>query len=1139
MPRRTLTPATPVPTAPLTAPPRDISVLAQSDPQWASNLLLLRRQWKWASFSQFFYTFAPLLSMPDVSLTDVEDDLARSTAIFLPRIMHRLLYTLTQDRKITIDNWQTSLRKQYVRRDPDANPIGPEPKLPSRDSSWEPSTPVERDNDVDASATPAAELMNATGPSQDANAATDDLQESVERLGQEETLFEPKSEPKEDPASMKKEDTVERVAKDELEESKDWLELPMLAKLDSLHLLTEWQFQHPQRLRSIMKNDDEGANWRIEPVGYDAKTCAYWLIGREFSFYFNSYLSDLISYSADRLWIQRVPPKPPKSKNLKRKRTAAAGGSKASARASSSKIAPVPESDEESDVPTPSKRKRVQANGRSTRTRSQVASAPAEPTTGKSTRAAKVQANKKLDAQAKELAEFQRQAAALANAKAKATSNSTPRASKQAQASPSRRGVVGTRASARLKGSGGRPSSEQEDEWQQVPEEWLKETIEPELKSRDVSKGKGKGKDSDNEAEELDAEQMMLRKAGLEGDSSSELTELSEDEDKHMDVDKGSSEAPQPPARTNGTKTGSRKSVRSTRSAAVATTIETNTIPNRSKTEQESPEDTLDDAPLIPKDFIEWEAICVTLYEWEHIAERFEKATHYLEKALYKVLSQSIVPAVTAELKEAERRRRLEEAIVHRKRSSRIAIKESEKEEARAAAKKKAEEDEKTARARRQEARMKKEEAERERREQAREQRRIEREEREARAQAKADRADQSIDAGVTNLYPSSTDVEFGGPESTATPVANGTHSTGSVQSSRVVTPSGVRTPDWILDCEICLKHGVNIDDGLPMVCCGMCGKWQHITCHDLADQRAGRPRRNWDVQQFYCLHCRPRASNGRTYTAPQQQPYAATQQYSWQQGSSAVHPQKAAPSVAPDPYIQSTSDVRFFPRQPVENGMGYSQQQRYPPTTASSPSPSAYSRAQHSVPLTFAHYQPEQRGFQRASQTSPVQAPPVWSNGYPSADSMNARSQPVQFVSQYPQGNTVYANGRMPSAYQSQSVPQLQAYGTSYDSTQLRPNSRWPASNGYHSQAPAGSAVQVAAESLATMHEGGGNRYAAAGWSQSQSPYAQQQRQPQSQHPYMQNQPNGDALTNHGYGAMRGGQHLPAGSTPAYRFPS
>jgi hypothetical protein len=82
----------------------------------------------------------------------------------------------------------------------------------------------------------------------------------------------------------------------------------MLVKLDSIHLLMEWQFQNPQRLRTIMKNDDETALWvslhylstrlsdhvhllayicdcaelfpqRIEPIGYDGKRNAYWLIG--------------------------------------------------------------------------------------------------------------------------------------------------------------------------------------------------------------------------------------------------------------------------------------------------------------------------------------------------------------------------------------------------------------------------------------------------------------------------------------------------------------------------------------------------------------------------------------------------------------------------------------------------------------------------------------------------------------------------------------------------------------------------------------------------------------------------------------------------------------------------------------------
>lgn len=41
----------------------------------------------------------------------------------------------------------------------------------------------------------------------------------------------------------------------------------------------------------------------------------------------------------------------------------------------------------------------------------------------------------------------------------------------------------------------------------------------------------------------------------------------------------------------------------------------------------------------------------MSLYEWEHIAERFDKATHYSEKALHKVLTVDIVPVITAELK--------------------------------------------------------------------------------------------------------------------------------------------------------------------------------------------------------------------------------------------------------------------------------------------------------------------------------------------------------------------------------------------------------------------------------------------------------------------------------------------------------
>lgn len=52
----------------------DVATLHASSPALAptalpsSDLLELRRQWKWAAFSQFFFTFAALFNMSDVSI---------------------------------------------------------------------------------------------------------------------------------------------------------------------------------------------------------------------------------------------------------------------------------------------------------------------------------------------------------------------------------------------------------------------------------------------------------------------------------------------------------------------------------------------------------------------------------------------------------------------------------------------------------------------------------------------------------------------------------------------------------------------------------------------------------------------------------------------------------------------------------------------------------------------------------------------------------------------------------------------------------------------------------------------------------------------------------------------------------------
>jgi hypothetical protein len=64
MPRRAAALATPAASTPLT----DVTHNQQQDDPFVVEVSLLRRQWKWAAFSQFFYTFANLFAMPDVSL---------------------------------------------------------------------------------------------------------------------------------------------------------------------------------------------------------------------------------------------------------------------------------------------------------------------------------------------------------------------------------------------------------------------------------------------------------------------------------------------------------------------------------------------------------------------------------------------------------------------------------------------------------------------------------------------------------------------------------------------------------------------------------------------------------------------------------------------------------------------------------------------------------------------------------------------------------------------------------------------------------------------------------------------------------------------------------------------------------------
>lgn len=62
------------------------------------------------------------------------------------------------------------------------------------------------------------------------------------------------------------------VVEEELQqETRDWADLSMLEKLESIHMVMEWHFQNPLRLRGIMRSDDDAASW----VSNSTELCSF------------------------------------------------------------------------------------------------------------------------------------------------------------------------------------------------------------------------------------------------------------------------------------------------------------------------------------------------------------------------------------------------------------------------------------------------------------------------------------------------------------------------------------------------------------------------------------------------------------------------------------------------------------------------------------------------------------------------------------------------------------------------------------------------------------------------------------------------------------------------------------------------
>lgn len=205
--------------------------------------------------------------------------------------------------------------------------------------------------------------------------------------------------------------------------------------------------------------------------------------------------------TADRLWVQRSTYK---SKSLKRKRH----------------VAPKQLTAKDARKPAGKRRKVLQDD--SPDSSDNASDPPPRETVTSGPRAAKLKANKKLDAQAKALAEFQRE-----NALAVRSMRTTRRGGPDDDAVPSpSRPPRGTRASNRLK----RGKSDPEEEWQSIPDEWLTERNSeppPRRSTRATKSSRLPPNDADSKP---DLEDPKPTKTGLESDESvSDLTDLSSD----------------------------------------------------------------------------------------------------------------------------------------------------------------------------------------------------------------------------------------------------------------------------------------------------------------------------------------------------------------------------------------------------------------------------------------------------------------------------------------------------------------------------------------------------------------------------------------------------------------------------------
>lgn len=242
-----------------------------------------------------------------------------------------------------------------------------------------------------------------------------------------------------------------------------------------------------------------------------------------------------------------------------------------------------------------------------------------------------------------------------------------------------------------------------------------------------------------------------------------------------------------------------------------------------------------------------WECIAVTLAEYNDFLDSIKKSRDPDEKALYKRISEDVVPIIEKDEESKQRRQARKERelmnmekLATAKRSSRLASKfETERiqrEAAEAEQKRKAD----IAAAIAHEEKQKKMEEARESRMMTREQRLKEREHKRILHEEE-----------LANLSEDSKKLETGEARMSERQLK-------SEMDKRKKELAALAEEDtWTFDCAACGVHGENLDDGTHSVACEKCNVWQHSACLGFSQSEAEK-----EDFHFVCQDCIRRAED-------------------------------------------------------------------------------------------------------------------------------------------------------------------------------------------------------------------------------------------------------------------------------------